>query len=212
MGATATAPAAEGKGARIFVVKTSIGHERIVADSIAARAKRRKEAVYSILCPTPLRGYVLIETNDGERLQELVRGIPKVRGVIKERMSEGAGRRSSVEVFRTTSLEDRCRRCSVELLPNSLECTSCGADVRVESGNREAGIGHFLTPKPPVAGIKEADIVEIVAGPFKGEKARVKYIDQLKEEITVELLDAPISIPITVRGDHIRLVEKEEGR
>lgn len=68
---------------------------------------------------------------------------------------------------------------------------------------------HFLTPKPSIEGIVEGDIVELIAGPFKGEKARVQQINETKEEITVELFEAVISIPITVRGDHVRLLERE---
>ncbi|MCX6696744.1 MAG: transcription elongation factor Spt5, partial [Methanoregula sp.] len=34
-----------------------------------------------------------------------------------------------------------------------------------------AEVGHFLIPKPVVAGIDEGTIVEMIAGPFKGEKA-----------------------------------------
>jgi len=72
-------------------------------------------------------------------------------------------------------------------------------------------IAHFLEPKPLVSGIVEGNIVEITQGPFKGEKARVIQIDENKEEITVELIEAMISIPITVRGDAVRVLEKEEG-
>jgi transcriptional antiterminator NusG len=56
----------------------------------------------------------------------------------------------------------------------------------------------------------EGDIIELVAGPFKGEKARVQKIDEAKEEITVELFEAMVPIPITVRGDHVRVIEKEK--
>ncbi len=75
------------------------------------------------------------------------------------------------------------------------------------------GIGdieHFLTPKPAVAGIEEGDIVELVSGPFKGERARVQRIDETKEEITVELFEAMVPIPVTVRGDHVRVLKKED--
>lgn len=75
------------------------------------------------------------------------------------------------------------------------------------------GIGdieHFLTPKPAVAGIEEGDIVELVSGPFKGERARVQRIDEGNEEITVELFEAMVPIPVTVRGDHVRVLKKEE--
>ncbi|MDG6219890.1 MAG: transcription elongation factor Spt5 [Candidatus Thermoplasmatota archaeon] len=67
----------------------------------------------------------------------------------------------------------------------------------------------YLTPKPLVSGIKKGDIVELVAGPFKGEKARVQQIDESKEEITVELFEAMVPIPVTIRGDSVRVLEKE---
>jgi transcriptional antiterminator NusG len=60
-----------------------------------------------------------------------------------------------------------------------------------------------------VSGIVEGDIVELIAGPFKGEKARVQQIDENKEEITVELFEAMVPIPVTIRGDHVRVLEKE---
>jgi len=69
----------------------------------------------------------------------------------------------------------------------------------------------LLVPKVTVEGFVEGAIVELVAGPFKGEKARVKKIDQTKEEITVELIEAVVPIPVTVRGDHVRMIEKGGG-
>ncbi|MGD1061119.1 MAG: transcription elongation factor Spt5 [Methanomassiliicoccales archaeon] len=80
----------------------------------------------------------------------------------------------------------------------------------VEGETSFAEIDHFLTPKPLVSGIMEGDVVELIAGPFKGEKARVKQIDEAKEEITVELFEAMVPIPVTVRGDHVRVLEKEK--
>ncbi len=71
-------------------------------------------------------------------------------------------------------------------------------------------IEHFLAPKLAVEGIVEGDIVELSAGPFKGEKARVTQIDESNDEITVELFEATVPIPVTVRGDHVRVLEKEE--
>lgn len=80
----------------------------------------------------------------------------------------------------------------------------------VEGDTDLAEVEHFLTPKPAVAGIAEGDIVELTSGPFKGERARVKRIDEGNEEITVELFEAMVPIPVTVRGDHVRVLEKEE--
>lgn len=72
-------------------------------------------------------------------------------------------------------------------------------------------ISHFLTPKPTVTGITEGAIIEVTSGPFKGERARVKRVDEGHEEITVELFDAVVPIPITIRGDTVRVLRKEES-
>jgi transcriptional antiterminator NusG len=69
-------------------------------------------------------------------------------------------------------------------------------------------VEHFLVPKPVVSGIDEGTIVELIAGPFKGERAVVKRVDTSKEEITVELYESMVPIPITVRGDNVRVIEK----
>ena len=70
----------------------------------------------------------------------------------------------------------------------------------------------LLVPKITVEGFVEGAIVELIAGPFKGEKARVKKIDQGREEITVELIEAVVPIPVTVRGDHVRMLERGGGK
>jgi transcription termination/antitermination protein NusG len=70
----------------------------------------------------------------------------------------------------------------------------------------------LLVPKITVEGFVEGAIVELISGPFKGEKARVRKIDQGKEEITVELIEAVVPIPVTVRGDHVRMLEKGVGK
>jgi transcriptional antiterminator NusG len=82
------------------------------------------------------------------------------------------------------------------------------AVVKGQSSMEE--IMHFLTPKPTVTGITEGAIIEVTSGPFKGEKARVKRVDEGHEEITVELFDAVVPIPITIRGDTVRILRKEE--
>jgi transcriptional antiterminator NusG len=90
----------------------------------------------------------------------------------------------------------------VELIPH--------ARAVVRGSTTLAEVEHFLVPKPVVSGITEGTIVEIIAGPFKGEKAVVKRIDSGKEEITVELYESMVPIPITVRGDSVRVVERSE--
>ena len=45
------------------------------------------------------------------------------------------------------------------------------AKAVVRGASSIAEVQHFLAPKPTVTGISEGDIVELTAGPFKGEKA-----------------------------------------
>ncbi|MCD6141059.1 MAG: transcription elongation factor Spt5 [Thermococcus sp.] len=69
-------------------------------------------------------------------------------------------------------------------------------------------IEHFLEEKPAVSGFEPGDIVELIAGPFKGEKAKVVRVDESKDEIVVELIGAIVPIPVTVRGEYVRLISK----
>jgi transcriptional antiterminator NusG len=59
--------------------------------------------------------------------------------------------------------------------------------------------------------IEKGDIVEIIAEPFKKEKAKVIRIDKGKEEAVVELLGAMVPIPITVKIDNIKVIRREES-
>ena len=81
---------------------------------------------------------------------------------------------------------------------------------RLDGSGRTSAVGvlPFLAPGEHV--ILEGDLVELISGPFKGEKARVQQIDQTKEEITVELIEAMVPIPVTVKGDSVRVIEKEK--
>jgi transcriptional antiterminator NusG len=71
-------------------------------------------------------------------------------------------------------------------------------------------IEHFLVPTSAVSKISEGDIVEMIAGPFRGETAKVTHIDDTKEEITVELFESVVPIPITVRGEQVRLIKRKD--
>jgi len=70
-------------------------------------------------------------------------------------------------------------------------------------------IERFIIPEKQAIKIEEGDIVEIISGPFKGEKAKVTRVDELKQEIVVELLDAVIPIPVTISMNVVRIYEKK---
>jgi len=69
-------------------------------------------------------------------------------------------------------------------------------------------VERYIVIKPVIEELDEEDIVEVVGGPFKGMRARITRIDRTKEEVTLELLEATFTMPITVHADYVKLVEK----
>jgi transcriptional antiterminator NusG len=70
-------------------------------------------------------------------------------------------------------------------------------------------IEHMLEQVTKDMNIKKNDIVEIISGAFKREKAKVSRIDRTKEEVVVELLEAAVPIPITLKMDAIKVIRRE---
>jgi transcription termination/antitermination protein NusG len=70
-------------------------------------------------------------------------------------------------------------------------------------------IEHMLEQVKKDVNIQKNDIVELISGPFKREKAKVSRIDKTKEEVVVELLEAAVPIPITVRLDAVKVIRRD---
>ncbi|MDK6028530.1 transcription elongation factor Spt5 [Ignisphaera sp. 4213-co] len=67
----------------------------------------------------------------------------------------------------------------------------------------------LLKPKPLIDMLKEGEEVEIIAGPFRGMKARVVSVDKVKNEVSLNVLEASYPLTITVPVDYIRLAKRE---
>jgi transcriptional antiterminator NusG len=72
-------------------------------------------------------------------------------------------------------------------------------------------VKNLIEPVVATMNIEKGDIVEIIAEPFKKEKAKVIRVDKGKEEAVVELLGAAVPIPITVKIDNIKVIRREKG-
>ena len=74
-------------------------------------------------------------------------------------------------------------------------------------------IEHMLEKTKKVAlNIRKNDIAEIISGPFKREKCKITRIDKAKEEVVVELLEAAVPIPITLKIDAIKVIRREDEK
>lgn len=72
-------------------------------------------------------------------------------------------------------------------------------------------IKNMVEPSATAVSIKDGDIVEIIAEPFKKEKAKVLRIDKQKEEVVVSLLGAVVPLPVTIKLDNVKVIRREEG-
>ncbi|MDR2719866.1 MAG: transcription elongation factor Spt5 [Nitrososphaerota archaeon] len=72
-------------------------------------------------------------------------------------------------------------------------------------------IERYIVRKPVMADLGEDDVVEITGGPFKGMRAKITRLDKSKGEVTLELLEATFTLPITVHSDYVELVEKAKA-
>jgi transcriptional antiterminator NusG len=70
-------------------------------------------------------------------------------------------------------------------------------------------IEHMLEQVKKEVNIQKNDIVEIISGPFKREKAKIMRYDKTKEEVVVELLQAAVPIPITVKLDSVKVIRRD---
>jgi len=142
----------------IYTVKTVVGRENIVADSMASKSKTANLNIYSIVHPEEIRGYIFVEGNIKD-IEKALQMVPHIRGVIKK--------------------------------PVDME-----------------QIRRFLQPRKVEIELDVKDVVEVIGGPFKGERGKVTRYDKTKREVTIELLDVAIPIPITVSAEFVKLSER----
>lgn len=72
-------------------------------------------------------------------------------------------------------------------------------------------IKTMLEPTVEDINIEKGDIVEMIAEPFKKEKAKVTRVDKQKGEAVVTILSAAIPIPVTVKLDNLRIIRRDEA-
>ena len=144
----------------IYTIKTVVGRENIVADSIAIKTKTEQLNISSLVHPEEIRGYLFIE-GEPEDIGKVVKMVPHVRGLIKK----------------PVKLKD---------------------------------IQRFLQPRKVEVDLEEKDLVEVIGGPFKGEKGKVTRYDKVKREVTIELVDVAVPIPVTVSVEFVKLLKRSK--
>jgi transcription termination/antitermination protein NusG len=69
-------------------------------------------------------------------------------------------------------------------------------------------VSKLIEVRSHAVGVEKDDTVEFITGPFKGYKARVLKVEELKDEITVEIMDVVVPIPIKVKMNIVKVIQK----
>ena len=144
----------------IFALRTTANREDQVMDFLTSNCKKKKLAVYSVIRPHGMRGYIFLEADDKRIAEQAAFNVPYARGI----------------------------------LPKEIDYSE---------------IEHMLEQVKRDVNIRKNDIVEVISGPFEREKAKITRIDKAKEEVVVELLEAAVPIPITVKMDSVKVIRRE---
>jgi transcriptional antiterminator NusG len=73
-------------------------------------------------------------------------------------------------------------------------------------------VERFIVTKPSIEDLNDSDLVEVIAGPFRGLRAKITHMDKVKEEVTIELLEEGFAtLPITVHADYVRRIGVSRG-
>ncbi|MCF7866196.1 transcription elongation factor Spt5 [Candidatus Woesearchaeota archaeon] len=145
----------------IFGVRVTANREDQVMSFLTSNVQRKKLAVYSVIRPHGMRGYIFVEAESKADAEQAAYGVPYGRGI----------------------------------LPGEIPYTE---------------IEHMLEQAKKEVDIRKNDVAEIISGPFKREKAKITRVDKAKEEVVVELLEAAVPIPITLKLDSIKVIRRDE--
>jgi transcriptional antiterminator NusG len=135
------------------------GRELKIIENLYLFGKKYPEAIQAVLWKEQIKGYIFIESEDYNTLNQIIKSIRDIRGLINTPLKEE-------EINKLVIKEEE----EIELLPG--------------------------------------DIVEIIVGPFKGERAKVIRIDKGKGEAVVQLLTTTVPIPIDIKLNWLVLRER----
>ncbi|MHA1742581.1 MAG: transcription elongation factor Spt5 [Candidatus Thorarchaeota archaeon] len=188
----------------IFAVRTTIGQERSVTDLITTAVIGEQDVWECPFCSE--------QFSSEEITLEHMKKCPKKKGDAKPKLVSRnplLGRVKAIlvpETLRGYVFIETEEYRDVEIAISGVPHVRGRVSGKVSTEE----IDRYLVPKPAAEGIAVSDIVEIISGPFKGERARVTRVDAAKEELIVELIDSPHTIPMRIHADFTKLVEKAQ--
>lgn len=75
------------EGSHFFIIRVTIGREAQVLERLESQVPR-VAGIYSIIKPYSLKGYIIVEALNMQRISELIYNIKHVRGIINKEISK----------------------------------------------------------------------------------------------------------------------------
>lgn len=166
----------------IFTIRTTVNQESLVVELLADKVRAEQLNIQSFAVLPALRGYILVEADNEMTVRRAIQNVPNVKG-------RG--------VVGSSFMRKRAKLGEDEEIE--------GGEVRVVKIEE---LNSLLEAKPLMKSIKVGQKVEVIAGPLKGERARVLRVNDTKEEVTVESLEAAVKIPLTISAESIRIIKE----
>lgn len=141
-----------------------------------------------------------VTTNKEEQVLDLIEDRVKLKNLAVQSIVRPAGLRGYIVIESSTRKDAEEAFHNLPYVKGILQREISFEDIK-----------HMVEITVETVNIKEGDIVEIVAGTLKRDKAKVIRINKAKEEVVVELLEAAVPIPVTLKIDDIRVIRREEA-
>ena len=147
----------------ISAIRTTVGRENAVIETLSNKIKNTGLAVNSIFHPGELKGYIFLE-GDSEAINNLIKGVPHVKGIIRKEASL-ADIKKFLEVKK---IEIKINRGDVVEVTGGPFKNEKGKVTRVDESKSELTI-EFLDAAVPIPITIPIDSARVIEAAEKGE-------------------------------------------
>jgi transcriptional antiterminator NusG len=136
----------------IYTVRTTVGRENAVIETLISKSKSSAMNIKSIFHPEELKGYIFLE-GDEESIDQIVKAVPHVKGIIKKEVKMEDIRK----FLETKKIEIKVNRGDVIEVTSGPFKNEKGKVTRVDEA-KEAAIPIPITV--PIESVKVIEAIE----------------------------------------------------
>ena len=191
----------ENKKATIKIIRKDLSSKKMAEEKTSSQEVKDRQSLFYIVRTSPGKEEKVIFS-----LQELLQK-KKNSGILAMFSPESVKGYFFVEVDKNRVEKEDNPTLVVDALR---EIPNQKGIIRKPIGKQE--IEKYLEKEGEKIIVNEQDTVEIVAGPFKGSRAKVVRLVPGKNELVIEIQNMAVPIPITLSVDDIRVIKPRKEK